>query len=195
MVLLDRLHGFGVVRSFSARVQSVSHRLAGSALASRVTRIQKRLLGAGLLLLALVLGIWAHDLAQAEALGGWLREHPPSSQAWKHSLESRGFHALTDPLKIQRASRSLPSLVDEEGSTWTGADANWIAVFQKKDDVLTSTLYCLECQKPPAGWQPLGRGWEAFDPVLALADAAMKRLKPVFKTRKTVASDPMELRY
>lgn len=195
MVLLDRLRGLESVRGVSARVQRISHRLAGRALAARVTRVQKRILGACLLLFALVLGTWAHDLAQAEALGGWLREHPPSSQAWKHSLESRGYRTLTEPKAIQRASRSLPSLVDEEGSIWTGADANWIAVFQKKDDVLASTLYCLECQKPPAGWQPLGRGWEAFDPTLALADAAMKRLKPVLKARKTVASDPMELHY
>ena len=194
MVFFDRLHRIGHIRGISARIRGVSQRLVQGRLASRVIRHRKRALGVALLLVSLIVGIWAHDLAQAEALGGWLRMHPPSNRIWNHALESRGYRALSDLKQLQRASKTLPALVDEEGSVWTSSDTTWVAVFQKQDDGLSSVLYCLECQKPPAGWEPSGRGWEAFDPVLARADLAAKRLRPVAKPRQA-PSDPRELRY
>jgi hypothetical protein len=195
MVLFDCLHGSEFVRSFSKRIQVVSDRFERSPFAARLKRGRKRLLGAALLLLSIVMGVWAHDLAQAEALGGWLRGHPPSNAAWKHSLESRGYHALTDAKALQKASRTLPSLVDEESSVWGASDAGWIAVYHQQEDGMTSSIFCLECKKPPAGWQPLGQGWAAFDPTLALADAAVKRFAPALKAKRAAPIDPLELRY
>ena len=162
MVFFDRLYRTQLIRGISARIQSLSQGFGRSPLAARLIRHRRRFAGAALILVSIALGTWARDLAQAEALGSWLRLHPPSNLAWKHALESRQYRALTDPPALQRAARTLPSLVDEEGSVWASADARWIAIYQKQDDGLGSAVYCLSCSGAPAGWQPLGRGWESL---------------------------------
>ena len=194
MVYFDRILRSRFISGLSARIRVVSHRLAQNPLTARLIGHRKRLLGALLVLISICLGIWAHDLAQAEALTGWLKTHPPSPLIWKHALESRGYHALVGAKSLQRASKTLPSLVDEEGSAWASADLSWIALYQKQNDGQVSKLYCLDCAMPAMGWQPMGRGWEAFDPVLAAVDAATSLRKPTPRARAEWM-DPREVRY
>jgi hypothetical protein len=194
MELLDRMHRTQSIQSLSKRIRSLSNELVRSPTASFLIRGQRRFAGALLLLVSLCMGIWARDLAQAESLGKWLTGHPPSEQIWRYALQSRGYRSLSEERAFRRAARTLPSLADEASTVWVSADGTWIATYRRNADRLDTALYCLRCKDQPNGWLPVGRGWEAFDPVLARADAAIAALKPVAKPRLPL-SDPMELRY
>ena len=114
---------------------------------------------------------------------------------WRHSLESRGYALVREARQRRVAERSLPALIDDEGTVWSSADSSWIAVFQRQPDGEAAALYCLDCARRPDGWQPLGRGWAAYDPALARADAAAAaRVKPA-PPRRAEPADPRELRY
>lgn len=194
MEFLDRLRRTQFIQSISARIRALSNQLVRAPAAALLTRHRRRIAGTGLLLVSLCTGIWARDLARAESLSAWLADHPPSDVIWKHALQSRGFRKLSEERAYRRAARTLPSLADESSSAWISTDGTWIAIYQRNSDRLDASIYCLQCQVQPSGWGPAGRGWEAFDPVLARADAAVAANKPAVKHLSSV-NDPMELRY
>jgi hypothetical protein len=195
MDILDRMRSARVVQGVSARVRALPRQLERAPAAAFVIRERSRFAGIALLVASICFGLWARDLARAESLSAWLSEHPPSDSVWRHALESRGYALLEEEAAYRRAARTLPSLSDDASTVWISPDALWIAVYRRGEDRIDATLYCLRCKEAPSGWQPAGRGWEAFEPVLELADAARSRLpKPVVQ-RKREWIDPMELRY
>ncbi len=101
---------------------------------------------------------------------------------------------MTEPARLRRASRTLPALVDQDGAAWLTADSAWIAVYGGQADSPEPALYCLDCRAAPSAWHPEGQGWQAFDPVVAKAEAAAKARKPAAKPR-AAPRDPMELVY
>jgi hypothetical protein len=196
MEFYHRLRSFEFFGRISARVRALSPgRGASSHAAARVIRFRKRLGGLALVMTALTLGFWAHDLAQAEALAGWLRGHPPSARMWRHALLSRGLHELQGAGLLQKTVKTLPTLMDEEGAVWVSADVNWIAVFEKQSTGVPQAVYCLECTRPPLGWAPAGNGWDAFDPVLAKVDQAVAGRVAPKRAVSGVKRDPREIVY
>jgi hypothetical protein len=196
MEFRDGLRGSWIFGSLSARVYGLSQGGRAGALADSLKRHRRKIQSVALLLAALTFGIWAHDLAETEALSSWLHTHPPSEQMWRHALLSRGMRALEEPHALQKAAKSLPTLVDADGTVWLSADAGWIAVFGRQANGLAQAIYCLECEHPPLGWSPAGNGWEAFDPVLAQVDQLISQRKPQQKAlKRAVPRDPREIVY
>ncbi len=194
MDITDRLPLRGIFEGLRSRVSALSRRAVTSgALASlnqKAATHRRKLHGVTLLTLSAVLGIWAQELAQNEAISSWLRTHPPSPKIWRHALESHGMTLLEDPRLLQKASRALPIRSDQEGQVWATADLNWIATL--------NNMYCVICDQPPIEWGPRGTGWDAFDPVLEqVAQAAATRLsKQTKKSQKSATpADPREIRY
>lgn len=200
---MERLDRAGPARAFkrvSARIRELSGRDRAGSLALRLKTLRdrhgKRALGAGMLLTALVLGIWAQDLARAQALSEWLRTHPPSAEAWTHALASAGLVPVSDTRLIGRAARSLPSLVDLEGSVWIAPDSNWVAVFQRRENDSTPALFCHDCGTLPSTWSPAGVGWAAFDLALStLREAAAARAPLPSPRKRAQPRDPREIVY
>lgn len=199
-MFLDRDHRTRLVTRVSTRTRALSKGPALGPKLEKLKRHRRRLAGAALTLGSIALGIWAYEAAQAESLGTWLRAHPPSRAAWKHALESRGLAELREPRALQRALRSLPAMLDEPGMAWTSDDGAWVAIFATElasDSAQTGvTVYCLDCRAKPGAWSPQGRGWSAYDPVLAQADAAARaRSAPITSRRRAIRLDPRELRF
>lgn len=152
------------------------------------------------LLLSVLLGIWAHQSSQAEALRTWESENLPSPRIWTFALGSLEFHALSDPRKIQKASKGLPSLLEEPGSVWITEDSRWIAVFLPTDSSAPIRIFCIECEprKPaswPTSWQPLGRSWKGFEEAMNRAKMVQRAPKSSLPAKKAIYRDPREVRY
>ena len=196
MELRNRFDPIRFCERLSERIRALPRSSRTGALAHSLRRHSRRLLGVLLLFLSGVLGIWAQDLASAQALNGWLRSHPPSLKVWQSALTASGFHAVLEQKLLGRASHSLPSLVDAEGTAWATQDLNWVALYSRQDDGSSHSLFCYDCTQNPAPWVPVGIGWAAFDPLMAAIQAAAATRKPVTPVRTAVrARDPREIVY
>lgn len=162
--------------------------------------IDPRVRAAALFITAVTLGIGAYGLTRSEALADFERSRIPSSRSWTYGLGAHGWKRAEKASLIQRAAKTLPSLIDQEGAAWVSEDVNWFAVAQNEVTDLSAApleLYCRECSEVPKKWASLGIGWKAFD--RAIAQAEETALKAGQGTRKKLAPtefrDPREIRY
>ncbi|MGK5085087.1 hypothetical protein WDW37_17505 [Bdellovibrionota bacterium FG-1] len=179
--------------SLYKRISTLSIRLNPSAASPRVIQGLKTTF---FLTLALVLGVWAHDFSEAQALNTWLTTHPPSILMWKHALRSRGMVEVTHPILAQKAIRTLPSLIDQKGAVWVASEGKWIALLGSDTASGAPVVFCLSCQETPQNWNPAGNAWSAFDVALKKVDEAVQAEKhPLLSAKKAVYRDPYEIVY
>ncbi|MCM2323989.1 MAG: hypothetical protein NDJ90_12080 [Oligoflexia bacterium] len=147
------------------------------------------------LLLSLILGYQAYRIAEAEAVGEWEARNPPSLAVWEYSLGLRGYHAPKDARQVHRVLATLPSTLDQPGGSWMSPDGSWVAL-APQNEASSFQLFCRVCELPAEDWQPMNKGWRAFENVHARisAIAPKSQQKPLI-TKKKVFHDPREIRY
>lgn len=156
--------------------------------------LRRRVRGALLVILSIVLASFAHEVARTEALESWIHENAPSSRIWRHALGAQSFQAVKSPNLMHRVLRSLPTTLDAVGSVWISQDSSWVVVFGGSEDKgsdipliytraeLTPRGELRDRTNPVKHWSPAGRGWEAFDQVLERVEKM--RAPPVFRPKK-----------
>jgi hypothetical protein len=182
------------------RVQEVQERASkrSKALTDSIPlRRQRQIKGFGLLVAAGVLGIWANEITQKDTLLRWEKTHLPPKEIMSYALGSRGLQEINDVKTLQQASRYLPSNLDEAGMIWISPHSNWVTYYFAKDEMIQTTLYCLECSEIPRKWTPVGLGWKGLELALKIVDQAkgeLKKASPPKKDRRPYR-DPKELLY
>lgn len=168
--------------------------------ANRLRAHRRKLIGLCWLLLSVILGFWAEQIAQSEALQTWKDTHPPSPRVWRHALGSLGFEQCTDSKVLQKVLRNIPSMVDDHGSIWLSTETQWIAIYSNEEDsTFPVDIYGLNCALPKEGvrnWNNFNSGWDGFDQVLEhLTQALPHSPKMVEKKKSKLSRDSREIRY
>lgn len=160
------------------------------------------------IVLALTCGAWAQGAAYQNALSDWENHHSPSAQTWAFSLQKLGMTNLSDPTRLAKVTRSLPTLdVGPDGPTiWTvqTGDAIWVALLDPPLRVFefgtgVSHSSALKGSMPALGashWVPQGTGWRGYEQTVTSAEAAIEQIKKQNRRPiNAIARDPRELVY
>lgn len=194
---------------FTGRVQAISGYVRAVFVSSRQFKIQglkirrdtlwkprKRLFSALLLGSSLLLGVWANELSELEAIKKWERTHLPSERLFEFAMGSRGLRGVSEPRQLQKLIRSITTHLDATGSVWLSSDLNWVAFYSNPDQGIQVQFYCLECLKLPQNWQPVGIGWLALEQVTGVLDQRKSEIHlSAVRNPKTVFRDPREVVY
>ncbi len=157
-------------------------------------RYQRLWVAALFLVLSLALGDRANEMSQKTGASSWEKSHPPSQKVIFYSLKSRGLTLIQGVSFFQKIYRTIPTSLDEEGSIWLSEDANWVAFFLASAEAIPAQIYCLICKQLPVRWEPLGRGWQAFEKSLEELDHKIAALK-LSRPKKFLPRDSREIVY
>jgi hypothetical protein len=199
MELSDRGGLSGFREWISRRVRSLSRdpsQKFGKACGAALWRQRNRLASGTFFVAAIILGLWANELAEADALARWERMHLPSERIIQFALGSRNFHSVRDENQMQKILRSIPSRLDESGAFWLSENANWVVFYAAPDQAVQAQLYCFRCETLPKQWKPVGLGWRGLEETMQEIDKNLDFLKPVLlKKVKAGWRDSREIVY
>jgi hypothetical protein len=189
----------------SSRIQSLSAQTPGALSATNLRlswiRFKRIILGACLLLAALLAGNKANQLSQQNALLTWELKHAPSAKIWRETLSSHGYKQIQKPELVQRIVRSLPLTIspDEQNSIWITQDKTVVALMAPLADPRKMMLYSrtTDFKAKPLGWTPLGKGWRGFEKTIrALEEVDKSTPNPSLTIRhRPKALDPLAIQY
>lgn len=167
---------------------------AGALRASPLVRGAIWLVGSALL------GGMASEVSRREALSDWLRSHAPPRATWERALASHGWKQVSSPEILHRVLRSLPSRLDEPATVWLTRDTKWIALFESVEVDPVAFGRPGAPEKPKAtelagAWEPLGRGWPAFESLLERMAAARPEITRKTGRERPRNRDPREIVY
>lgn len=168
----------GRVESLAKRIQTV--------LASNLAR------GIGLLALAVILSIHAHEWSSRSGLDSWLKRHSPARPFITATLGVKGLRELTDLAQASKTLRSLPTRLDEEASFWIDRNSRQIAVYFANEPVLYSATG-LPDGNP--NWDRLGSSWPGLEAALSFLDSLPRTKERLNRAKKSDYRHPQEFHY
>src|SRR4051812_22384492 len=133
MDITDHFSRIAHVFSFPRRIRELPLQFKKPRFPFSLTRVPRWFSGILALLLAAGFGIAAQQRSFQEGARDWELTHLPTLRIWQAALESRQFQELKNPDSIQKAAKTLPSMVDSAGSIWVSADLEWIALMLDHD--------------------------------------------------------------
>ena len=161
-----------------------------------------------MILAAVVLGAYAYNTSQADAVLGWEKAHHPLPNTWKYALGALGYHPLMDEKGIQGILKSLPTKVsweEEEGdSAWVSKDLSWLVVLPSShpnsDEESRSPLVFSDgteaqiASDSKIDWHPQSGSWTGFQDLLRKLELRPKKVVALTK-KLVIFRDPLEIRY